>query len=66
MQSSELIGKVALVIPYLGYLPHFAKSPLGFIILIVIPGVLIIIGEVWNIVRIKKRGEKKGRTYELV
>jgi len=54
VQSSELVGKVALVVPYLGYLPHFAKSPLGFIALIVIPGVLIIIGEVWNIVRVKK------------
>ena len=54
VQSSELIGKVSLNIPYLGYLPHFAKSPLGFITLIVIPGVLIIIGEIWNITRMKK------------
>jgi len=54
IQSSELIGKVVLVIPYIGYLPHFANSPLGFIALIVIPGVLIIIGETWNIIRIKK------------
>ena len=62
-QSSELIGKVVLVIPYLGYLPHFAKSPLGFITLIIIPGVLIIIGEIWNITRIKKKEpeKKKGR-----
>lgn len=55
VQSSELIGKVVLVIPYLGYLPHFAKSPLGFITLIIIPGILIIIGEIWNIIRIKKK-----------
>lgn len=59
VQSSEVIGKVGLVIPYIGYLPHFAKSPLGFITLIIIPGVLIIVGEVWNIARIKKREPKK-------
>jgi len=58
-QSSELIGKVTLVIPYLGYLPHFAKSPLGFITFIIIPGVLIIINEVWNIARIKKKEPEK-------
>ncbi|MHA1463450.1 MAG: signal peptidase I [Candidatus Heimdallarchaeota archaeon] len=63
VQSSELIGKVVLVIPYLGYLPHFAKSPFGFITLIIIPGVLIIIGEIWKITRIKKKEpeKKKGR-----
>jgi len=55
VQSSEVIGKVGLVIPYIGHLPHFAKSPLGFITLIIIPGVLIIVGEVWNIARIKKK-----------
>ncbi len=59
VQPSELIGKVVLVIPYLGYLPHFAKSPLGFITLIIIPGVLIIVGEVWKIARIKKKKTEK-------
>ena len=62
-QSSELIGKVVLVIPYIGYLPHFAQSPLCFITLIIIPGVFIIINEVWKIARIKKKEpeKKKGR-----
>jgi signal peptidase len=59
--SSELIGKVVLVIPYLGYLPHFAKSPLGFITLIFIPGVLIIVGEIWKIARIKKKKTEKNK-----
>ena len=59
VQSSELIGKVEFVIPYVGYLSHFMKSPIGFITLIIIPGVLIIIGEIWNIARINKK-----RTFE--
>ncbi len=55
-----------LVIPYPGYLPHFARSPLGFIILIVIPGVLIIINEVWNIARIKKEAPKKNKVKQQI
>ena len=63
VQPSELIGKIVLVIPYLGYLPNFAKSPLGFITLIIVPGILIIFSEMWNIIRIKKKEPReKNRT----
>lgn len=53
--ATELIGKVVFTIPYLGYLPHFAHSPLGFIVLIVLPGILIIIVEIRNIAKNRKR-----------
>jgi len=53
VQSEELIGKVEVVIPYLGYLPYYAKSPIGFITLILIPGILIIVSESWKIAKIK-------------
>jgi len=67
VQTSELIGKVVIVIPYLGYVPHFAKSPLGFITLIIIPGVLIIIGEIWNIKKIKKKeSEEKNKNQKKI
>lgn len=58
VQSSDVVGKVAFVIPYLGYVPHFAKSFLGFITLIIIPGCLIIVSEVFSIVKAKKKGSK--------
>ena len=64
VQSSELIGKIVLVIPYLGYLPHFAKSPLGFITLIIVPGILIIFSEIWNIIRIKKKDSREKNRME--
>ena len=59
VNSSNLVGKTLLVIPYLGYLPDFVKSPFGFIILIVIPSVLIISGELLNILKIKNNESKK-------
>ena len=55
VDSTELIGRVVFVIPYLGYLPRFAQSPLGFITLIVIPGIIIITAEIRNIAKTKKK-----------
>jgi len=49
VRENEIIGKVILVIPYLGYLPAFAKTTLGYVTLIVIPGLLIIINELMRI-----------------
>ncbi|MCD6483060.1 MAG: signal peptidase I [Candidatus Aenigmarchaeota archaeon] len=57
VESSELIGKVAFVIPYLGYLPHFARTKIGFVTLVIIPGSLIIINEIWNIIKTLKKKE---------
>lgn len=48
-RDDEVIGKVTFVIPYLGYLPAFARTTLGWIILVVIPGILIIINEILKI-----------------
>jgi signal peptidase len=59
VKSTEIVGKVVFVIPYLGYLTHFAKSPLGFIVLIIIPGSLIIVGETWSIIKRTEKKEKK-------
>ena len=49
VRENEVIGKAILVIPYLGYLPAFAKTTLGYITLVVIPGLLIIANELIRI-----------------
>ena len=49
VRENEVIGKAILVIPYLGYLPAFAKTTLGYITLVVIPGLLIIANELMRI-----------------
>lgn len=45
INQSQIIGKVALVIPKLGYLVAFSKSLPGFIILILIPAAIFLLDE---------------------
>lgn len=51
-------GKVLFDVPRLGFVLDFARHPVGFMFLIVLPAFLIILGEVEKIWReIKKRGD---------
>lgn len=65
--KSDVIGKVMFSVPYFGYAVDFAKKPLGFALLIIVPAGLIIIEEVLNIWkevnRMKK--ERAGKTAEI-
>lgn len=45
----QLLGKVLLSIPYIGYAIEFARTPLGFALLIGIPAAVIILDEFANI-----------------
>ena len=47
--SSNLKGKVLFSIPYGGYFVRFIRTPIGFIMFIIVPAGLIIVGEVKNI-----------------
>jgi len=58
VKKENVIGKAVLTIPYIGYLSYFVHTPLGLILLILIPAIIIIVGEVKNIM--KYRNEEKG------
>jgi len=45
----EIVGKVLFSVPYVGYAVDFAKKPLGFALIILIPAVVIICDEVKKI-----------------
>ena len=47
--EQEIIGKVALTLPYVGFLLEFTKTKVGLITLVIIPGVLIVLGELIKI-----------------
>lgn len=47
---SLVIGKVAFTLPYIGYVIEFARTPLGFALLIGMPALLIVLDEIANIV----------------
>jgi len=53
---TQIIGKVILTIPKLGYFIGFTRSKIGLIIFILVPAALIIIDEV---IRIIKTAQKK-------
>lgn len=42
VKPREVVGKVRLIMPYLGYLLAAARGPVGFVVLIGIPAALII------------------------
>lgn len=47
--ESAVTGKVLWTIPYLGYLVEFAKTPKGFLVLVVIPATIVIYEELKSI-----------------
>ena len=60
ISEREVIGKVLFSISYLGYAVDFAKKPLGFALIIIIPAAVIIFDEVKKIyAEIKKKKENK-------
>ena len=58
MKKENVIGKVIAVIPLLGYLGYFVRTPIGFTILIIIPATLIIIIEIKNIIKEYRKHHK--------
>lgn len=56
--KDEVVGKVLFDVPFVGYAVDFAKKPLGFALLIIVPAVLVIIDEVKNIFREVKKIKK--------
>jgi signal peptidase len=61
VRERDIIGKVMLSVPYLGYILDFARKPLGFVLLIGVPALVVVLDEassIWGEVK-KMRGKKK-------
>jgi len=48
---NQIVGKVTLIIPKLGYLMAFVRTPKGWLILVLIPAALYILDELIKIVK---------------
>lgn len=58
--KKDVLGKVLFSVPYLGFVVDFAKKPLGFALIIIVPAALIIFDEVKKIIQeLKIKGLKK-------
>lgn len=65
IQKRDIVGKVLLSVPFVGYIIDFAKKPMGFALIIIVPASLIIIDEIKKIFgEIKKRKENKNAKLE--
>jgi signal peptidase len=58
VKKEDVVGKVLLVIPFLGYLGSFVRTPIGLILLIVLPAAVLILLEIRSTLR--KMEEMKG------
>lgn len=63
LPPENVVGKVCFHIPYLGYVAQFVKTPLGFLLTLCLPGLIIIVMELRNIWRVltKEDIERKYR-----
>jgi len=61
IQKSDILGKVLFSIPFVGYAVDFAKKPVGFILIIAVPALVIIFDEIRKIWReiMKLKNKKK-------
>ncbi len=60
IKKSDIVGKVLFSVPYMGYAVDFAKKPMGFALIIIVPAAIIIIDEIKKIygeIRKKKTTE---------
>lgn len=58
VQKKDVVGKVLFDVPFIGYAVNFAKQPLGFALIIIVPAAIIIFDEVKNIYGEIKRKKK--------
>ena len=63
IKKADIVGKTIVKVPYLGYVIDFVRKPVGFVLIIVIPAVVIIndeIRKIWKeIMRLKKKRKEK-------
>jgi len=55
VKKENVVGKAILTVPFIGYLDYFARTPIGFILLILLPTSVIIIMEIRNIIKELKK-----------
>lgn len=56
---NQILGKVALVIPKLGFIIAFSRTPLGLIILVILPAGIIVFDEVKDILKATSKKNKQ-------
>ena len=66
VKKENVIGKAILTVPFIGYLGYFVRTPIGFILLILLPASAIIIMEIRNIAKELKKNKNKNKPAKRV
>ena len=64
VKKDNVIGKAILTVPFIGYLGYFVRTPIGFILLILLPASVIIIMEIRNIAKELKKQKQEQTSKE--
>ncbi len=59
LNDENITGHVRFSIPYAGYLVSFARTPKGFFLLAVLPGLLLIADEIWKVKKVMQQEYEK-------
>jgi len=51
MSASQVVGRMVFRIPYVGVVAQLSHSALGFVLLVLAPGIVVIGAEVYSIVK---------------
>lgn len=46
--AENVVGKIWFHVPYLGYVIRFVKTPLGFLLTLCLPGLVLVVMEMKN------------------
>jgi signal peptidase len=62
IQEKDILGKALFSVPYFGYAVDFAKKPIGFALIIIVPTAIIVGDEIRKIIyEIKKKKKSKNQ-----
>lgn len=59
VQENDILGKVYVDVPFMGYLLAFVQEPMGLMLLVVVPGVIIVYEEIKKLAREAKKMRQK-------
>lgn len=62
---NEVIGKVMFRIPMIGYLQTFMTKPIGWILIIVVPCLLIIGSDIFKLIKSKQEQDENNNSQEV-
>ncbi|EST54613.1 hypothetical protein T458_14115 [Brevibacillus panacihumi W25] len=57
VSKDRVIGEVQYWVPLLGYLVEFIRSQVGMLVFLVVPGVYLIVSQVWKLFRMLKEAD---------